>query len=351
VIWGGALAGETGGPLGFMWYVLLGGTTLILIMAANTSFADFPRLGALQAGDGFLPRQLTYRGSRLVFTYGILTLAFFSCLLIIFFQAKTTALIPLYAIGVFLSFTLSQTGMAVRWWKSSQLKPGEERVEPGSTVRHDSQWLPKLLLNGFGAVLTFVVMIVFAVTKFADGAWIVVFVIPALVFVFFRIHKHYKFVARHLSLDDFGAPPRLRHNRVLMLIGGVHRGLMHALGYARSLSDDVTAVYVGTDSVEIETVKRRWDQWGDGIRLVVINSPYRRLIEPLLDYIGEMAELRQPHEMLTIVVPHFVPRHWWEHALHMNTALLLRAALLRQHNIVVMEVPYHLDEADSAHGH
>lgn len=351
VVWGGALAGESGGPFGFMWYVLLGGTTLILIMAANTSFADFPRLSALQAGDGFLPRQLTYRGSRLVFTYGILTLAFFSCLLIIAFQAQTTALIPLYAIGVFLSFTLSQTGMAVRWWKTSKLKPGEQRVETGSTLHADPRWLPKLLLNGFGAALTFVVMIVFAVTKFADGAWIVVLIIPTLVFIFFRIHQHYKFLAGHLSLDDFGAPPRLKRNRVLLLIGGVHRGMMHALGYARSLSNDVTAVYVGGDPAEIDTLKRRWEQWGDGTRLVVINSPYRRLIEPLLDYIGEIADVRQPNEMLTIVVPHFVPRHWWENALHMNTALLLRAALLRQPNIVVMEVPYHLAEADPSDGH
>lgn len=352
VVWGAALTGETGGgALGFMWYVLLGGTTLILIMAANTSFADFPRLGALHAGDGFLPRQLTYRGSRLVFTYGILTLAFFSCLLIIIFQAQTTALIPLYAIGVFLSFTLSQTGMAVRWWKSSKLKPGEELVEPGGTVRYDSNWLPKLMLNGFGAVLTFVVMIVFAVTKFADGAWIVVFLVPILVVIFFRIHYHYRDVAAGLSLDDFGAPARMRRNRVLLLIGGVHRGMMHALGYARSLSDDVTAVYVGTDPGEVEKVKQKWGHWGDGTRLVVINSQYRRLIEPLLDYIGEMTEKRQPQEMLTIVVPHFVPRYWWENALHMNTALLLRAALLRQHNIVVMEVPYHLDETDEPHGH
>ncbi len=350
-VWGASLTGTGGsGPLGFMWYMSLGGTTLILIMAANTSFADFPRLGALHAGDGFLPRQLTYRGSRLVFTWGIVALAFFSSLLIILFKAETTALIPLYAIGVFLSFTLSQTGMAVRWWTSSRLKEGEEVVQQGGVVRYDPHWRVKLAINGFGAALTFVVMIVFAVTKFADGAWIVVFLVPTLVFIFFRIHHHYKELAANLSLEDFGAPSRVKRNRVLLLIGGVHRGVLHALRYAHSLSGDITAVYVSTDPGEAEGVRQKWDRWGDGVRLVVINSPYRRLIEPLLDYIGEMAELRQPNEMLTIMVPHFVPTHWWQSALHMNTALLLRAALLQQRDIVVMEVPYHLEDEASPNG-
>jgi amino acid transporter len=335
------------GP-GLMWYLLLGGTTLILIMAANTSFADFPRLGALHAGDGFLPRQLTYRGSRLVYSYGIAALAGFASLLIVVFKAETTALIPLYAIGVFLSFTLSQTGMAVRWWKAGHLKEGEEIVQQGGVVRYDPHWRVKLAINGFGAVLTAIVMAVFAVTKFTEGAWIVVVLIPALVFIFFRIHHHYRDVARHLSLESYGLPPRIRRNRVLLLIGGVHSGVLHALHYARSLSNDITAVYVATDPVEAEKVKTKWEQWGDGMRLVVIESPYRRLYQPLLDYIEEMARDRQPQEMLTVVVPQFVPAHWWHHALHMNTALILRGRLLRQRDVVVMEVPYHIEAAEPA---
>jgi len=329
---------------GTMWYVLLGGTTLILIMAANTSFADFPRLGALQAGDGFLPRQLTYRGSRLVYSYGIAALAGFASLLIVAFRAETTALIPLYAIGVFLSFTISQSGMAVRWWKSGHLKPDEEIVEKGSTVRFDPQWKQKLALNGFGGALTFVVMIVFAVTKFRDGAWIVVFLIPTLVFIFFRIHQHYRNVANNLSLETYGESSRILRHRVILLIGGVHRGVLHALKYARSLSDDITAVYVAIDPVETEKIKKKWQYWGNGVRLQIIDSPYRRLLEPLKGYIDHMANLTSPNQMLTVVVPHFIPEHGIFNALHMNTAELLRKSLIQKQDIVIMEVPYHLDE-------
>ena len=325
-----------------MWYVLLGGTTLILIMAANTSFADFPRLAALQAGDGFLPKQLTYRGSRLVFSYGILVLAGMASLLIIAFQAVTTALIPLYAIGVFLSFTLSQTGMAVRWWKSGRLRPDEAIVQQGGVVRYDPHWRLKLGINSFGAILSFIVMLVFTYTKFREGAWIIVVLVPTLVTIFLRIHRHYRELAANLSLDDFGAPPRVTRNRVLLLIGGVHRGVLHALRYTRSLSQDVTAVYVATDPVEEDTIRRKWAAWGDGIRLHIINSPYRRLTEPLLEYIDKMADDLQSQEMLTVVVPHFVPTNPAHNALHMNTATFLRSALLNRPNIVVMEVPYHL---------
>ena len=336
--------GRTIWGAGTMWYVLLGGTTLILIMAANTSFADFPRLGALQAGDGFLPRQLTYRGSRLVYSYGIAALAGFASLLIVTFQAETTALIPLYAIGVFLSFTISQSGMAVRWWKSGHLKSDEEIVEKGSTVIHDPKWKQKLALNGFGGALTFIVMIVFAVTKFRDGAWIVVFLIPTLVLIFFRIHQHYRNVAKNLSLETYGESSHILRNRVVLLIGGVHRGVLHALKYARSLSDDITAVYVAIDPVETEKVKKKWQYWGNGVRLQIIDSPYRRLLEPLKGYIDHMADTTSPHQMLTVVVPQFIPEHGIYNTLHMNTATLLRKALIKKHDIVIMEVPYHLDE-------
>jgi amino acid transporter len=329
-----------------MWYVLLGGTTLILIMAANTSFADFPRLAALQAGDGFLPKQLTYRGSRLVFTYGIIALAGLACVLIAVFGAETTALIPLYAIGVFLSFTLSQGGMAVRWWKSGHLKPGEEIVELGSTIRHDEHWHLKLFINGLGAVVTFIVMLVFAYTKFADGAWIVIIIIPALVFIFFRIHKHYRRLAGELSLERLGEPTRVTRNRVLFLISGVHRGTLHALRYTRSLSNDVTALFVALDPQEEERIKKKWDKWGDGVRLQVISSPYRHLNEPLLAYIDKMSKDLQPNEMLTVVVPQFVPDNPIYNVLHMNTALFLRNELLNRPNTVVMEVPYHVHDGE-----
>ena len=333
------------GP-GPLWYALLSVTTMVLIMAANTSFADFPRLGALQAADGFLPRQLTYRGSRLVFTFGIVSLAVFSSLLIIIFRAETTALIPLYAIGVFLSFTLSQIGMATRWVKSSRLKEGEEIVQQGGVVRYDPKWRLKLVINTIGAIVTAIVTVVFTIAKFAQGAWVVALLIPILVLIFFRIHYYYRDLARYLSLADFGAPTRVKRNRVLLLVSSVHRGVLHSLRYASSLSEDITALYIATDPAEAENFKRRWDQWGNGVRLVVIDSPYRQLIEPLIGYINNMAADRQPQEMLTIVVPHFVPTHWWQNFLHMNTAMILRTALLRQKNIVVMEIPYHIRDED-----
>ncbi len=329
-----------------LYLMLLGSTTLILIMAANTSYADFPRLGALQAGDGFLPRQLTYRGSRLVFTYGILTLAVMAALLIVIFGAQTTALIPLYAIGVFLSFTLSQTGMAVRWWKSGHLKPGETLKQMGSELRHDPRWQIKMLINGFGAFCTFIVMIVFAVTKFTAGAWIVVFLIPSLVLIFFRIHQHYQDIAAELSLDAYGAPPRIRRHRVIVPVSGVHRGTLQALHYARSLSDDVTAVHVALDVADEGQLQAKWERWGDGIRLHVIHSPYRLLIEPLLDYIQTIAAARQPNEVLTVIVPEFVPARSWHNFLHMQTAFWLRFGLLGLRNIIITEVPYHVGQDD-----
>jgi len=186
-----------------VYLIVISATTVILIMAANTSFADFPRLSALHAGDGFLPRQLTYRGSRLVYSRGIVALAALASLLIIVFRASVTLLIPLYAIGVFLSFTLSQTGMARRWWKIGHLAPGEEIRERGSVLRPEGGWRLKLAVNGLGAVCTFAVMLIFAVTKFTQGAWVILLLVPILVTIFFAIHHHYRDLAHHLSLDDY----------------------------------------------------------------------------------------------------------------------------------------------------
>jgi hypothetical protein len=333
------LARTVYGSQGILYLALISGTAIILVMAANTAFADFPRLSALHAGDGFLPRQLTFRGSRLVYSRGIITLAVLASLAIIIFQANVTRLIALYAIGVFLSFTLSQAGMARRWWKSGHLKPGEEIVEPGSTVIFDKNWKVKMIINGFGSLCTFVVMIVFAVTKFKDGAWIIVTLIPIMVTIFFSIHHHYKSLAKKLSLENFNGV-RVDHQRVLVMIAGVHRGSLAALSYARSLSSDVTAVHVSTDPIESKKVREKWAMYGDGVRLVVLESPYRLLIEPILEYIEKLLEIRAKNEVLTIVVPQFVPSHWWENLLHNQTAMLLRMALLFKPGLVILEVPY-----------
>jgi amino acid transporter len=336
------LARTVFGGTGFFYLAVIAGTAVILILAANTAFADFPRLGALHAGDGFLPRQMTFRGSRLVYSRGIMALAVLASLLIILFQASVTRLIPLYAIGVFLSFTLSQAGMARRWWKSGHLKPGEEMVEPGSTIVHDNHWKAKMMVNGFGAVCTCVVMFVFAITKFHDGAWIIVLLIPILVAIFFSIHHHYKKVAKRLSLDNYRSMTRIKRHRVLVLVAGVHCGSLTALNYARSLSSDVTAVHVSIDPNEAQKVREKWSIYGEGTRLVVLDSPYRLLVEPVMKYIENLQASRSASEHLTIVVPQFVPEHWWENLLHNQTALMLRFALLFKPGVVIVEVPYQI---------
>jgi hypothetical protein len=332
---------------GALYLATIAATTVILLMAANTAFADFPRLSALAAGDGFLPRQLTFRGSRLVYSNGIVTLSVIASIFIIANKASVTLLIPLYAIGVFLSFTLSQTGMARRWWKIGHLKEGQEIVEPGSTLRYDKGWHHKMFVNGFGAVCTAVVMVVFAVTKFREGAWIVMIVIPILVLLFFTIHRHYKDLAVHLTLDKFsGLPERHTRHRVIMPISNIHQGTLEALRYAKLLSDDVTAVHVSIDPIETEKVQKKWKMWGEGTRLVILDSPFRLFVEPLLVYLEDIIDQRQPNETITVVVPEFIPSKRWHNALHMRTANVLRQELLSKHGVVVTDVPYHVHTAE-----
>ncbi|HEX5836479.1 MAG TPA: APC family permease [Anaerolineales bacterium] len=328
---------------GIMYLAVIAGTTVILILAANTSFAGFPRLSAMLARDGFMPRQLTYRGSRLVYSYGIIALAVIACIQIIIFQASVTRLIPLYAIGVFLSFTLAQGGMAWRWWRSGKLDPNKKPVDPSGHLHHDRRWLIKMISNGFGAFCTFIVMCVFAVTKFLDGAWIVLILIPMLIGIFLWIKKHYSGLANSLSLEKYGEPPpyNLRH-RVLVPISNVHQGTLAALRYARMLSDDITAVHISMEPEDTEKVRRKWETWGRGTRLVIVDSPYRLFLEPLLDYINEILTSRQTNETITIVVPHFVPGKKVYKALHMQTAEMLRRELLSTPGVVITEVPYQI---------
>jgi amino acid transporter len=328
------------GGQGILYLAMIIGTTVILVMAANTAFADFPRLSALQAVDGFLPRQLTYRGSRLVYSRGIAALAIIASLLVVIFQASVTSLIPLYAIGVFLSFTLSQAGMAHRWWKAGHLAPATEIKEPGSILRHEENWLHKMVINGIGSTCTLVVTIVFAVTKFKDGAWIVVILIPTLVGIFLFIHRHYKNLASQLTLEKHIPPGRISRLRVIMPVSGVHRGTVAALRYARTLSEDVTAVHISVDEKETARLEEKWEIWGEGVRLIVLNSPYRLFLEPLLEYIDKVDVTLRGDETITIVVPQFIPKHWWNSFLHTRTAEMLRKVLLQRENIVITEVPY-----------
>jgi hypothetical protein len=290
-----------------------------------------------------LPRQLTYRGSRLVFSHGIEALAIIASILILVFNASVTALIPLYAIGVFLSFTLSQAGMARRWWKIGHLAPGTEVKERGSVLRFEANWRLKMLINGFGAVCTATVMMIFVATKFSDGAWVVLIIIPTLVGLFTLIHRHYERVAEHLSLENYDMPLRLTRNRVIVPMSSVHRGTLAALRYARTLSQDITAIHIAVEPADRERIMKKWEVWGDGIRLVVLDSPYRLLVEPLLQYIEVLDQERRPNEVITVVVPQFVPRRNVENALHMQTARILRDALLQRPGIVIIDVPYQIE--------
>jgi amino acid transporter len=333
------LARTVFGNRGLLYLGTITATTIILILATNTAFAGFPALSAIIAEDGYLPRQLSFRGSRLVFSRGIMSLTAIASLLIILFNASVTALIPLWAVGVFLSFTLSQAGMARHWWvnRNRNAEPSAGRKKTQRTV---SGWRWKLAINGLGSVTTAIVTLIFAITKFVDGAWIIVLLLPAIVLSFYAIHRHYASLAKDLSLEHYGEPPPARRHRVIMPISAIHQGTLEALEYALSLSQDVTAVHISIDPDQTEKLRHKWSWWGKGARLVVIESPYRTFLEPFLEYVNELCGILQPNERLTIVVPQFVPKHWWHNALHTQTAFWLRFMLLNKRGIVITEVPY-----------
>lgn len=330
-----------------MYYLTVSATTIILIMAANTAFADFPRLSALVSADGYLPRQLSAPGSRLVYSRGIMILAAVASFLIIIFQASVNRLIPLYAVGVFISFTLSQFGMAKRWHRVSKLKEGEFIEQHGSKQGYDKRWHLKMYLNGFGSICTFVITIIFGVTKFVSGAWFVLVLTPLLVLLFSSIHHHYEKIAKDLSLKDGESSPAIiSHHQVLLLVSGVHQSSLRALRYARSISDDITAIHVATNPEESEKIEKRWAEWGDGFRLVILESPYRLLVEPLAAYIQKLEQTQDPNEVITVVVPQFVSKAPFTDLLHAKAADVLRNALIYYPNVVITEIPYDIDRLD-----
>ena len=308
---------------GLLYYEIQGVTVLILILAANTSFADFPRLAYFLARDGFIPRQFATRGDRLVFSNGILILGGAAAALLAIFRGETHALIPLYAVGVFISFTLSQASMVRRWLS-----------------RREEGWWWRWWLNAVGATVTGLVMLVIAVTKFTHGAWIVVLLIPALVIVFLIVHRHYQDVAGQLSLEGYEGEPPIEHT-VLVMVGDLHRGVAAALRYAQALSFSARAVYVELDPERTRRLEEKWGKWGYGVPLVVLSSPYRSLLAPVREYVDHLLELG-PRSVVTIVIPEFIPAKWWQHLLHNQTALLIKGALLFHKRVVVVDVPFHL---------
>jgi amino acid transporter len=299
-------------------------TMLILLLAANTSFADFPRLAYFLARDRYIPRQFGTQGDRLVFSNGIVILGGLAALLLIVFGGDTHALIPLYAVGVFISFTLSQSSMVRRWLR----------------LRSEGWWW-RAALNGVGATVTGLVMLTIAVTKFTHGAWIVLLLIPGLVVLFLAIHRHYDDVAAQLSLEDFAPPPPMT-NTVLVLVGDLHKGVVRAVQYAQTLSPSAKAVYVETDPERTRRLEERWGKWGLGAPLIVLNSPYRSILGPLLDYIDQLQRQGGPNHVVTIVLPEFIPARWWQQILHNQTALLIKGQMLFRKNVVVTDVPHHL---------
>ena len=306
-----------------LYYLVQAATTLILVLAANTAYADFPRLASIVSRDRYLPRQFMNQGDRLAFSNGIIVLSVFAAVLIIVFRGDTQSLLPLYMIGVFVSFTLSQAGMVIHWRQS-----------------REAGWKTSAFINGFGALVTGVVLIIVTVTKTLEGAWIVLLLIPAIVMIFQATRRHYDKVASQLTLRGYTTQRRI-HNTVLMPIGGIQRAVVEALRYAETLSDDVRAVYVDVDPASTEQLRRDWDVWGGKVNLIVLTSPYRSMMEPLLEYI-EQVENERPDDYVTVILPEFVPARWWQHLLHNQRALLIKGALLFRPNTVVTSVPFHL---------
>jgi amino acid transporter len=313
------------------YYLIQAATMLILAVAANTSFSGFPRLAAVLAGDGFLPRQLTNMGDRLVFNNGILLLSGGTALLIILFNGNTHALIPLFAIGAFLAYTLSQTGMVVHWLRD-----------------RSKYWWFKTLVNGVGALATGAALVIIAISKFLGGAWITILLIPLIVWALLSVQGHYREVIKELSLN--GLPPSLRPvppPRVVVPVSGINRSVIEAMTYAISISNHVNAVYVELEPGSGEKVRRDWKCWFPDVELVVVPSPYRSIIEPFMEYLDRTDQEHNDGQLAAVILPEFVTRSWWQGLLHNQTAALMRNALLYHRRSlgfqrVIIDVPYHI---------
>jgi hypothetical protein len=297
---------------------------LLLVLAANTSFADFPRLSSFLARDGFMPRQFAFRGERLAFTTGIVALSGMAAFLIVAFSASVTGLIPLYTLGVFVAFTLSQAGMFVRWYR-----------------RHEAGWQRGLVINGLGAATTGVVAVVVGSSNFFQGAWMVLVLVPALMFVLWGIRAHYHAHDRSVEVESIpeGAEAA-REPIVIVPIARLDRPALGAIAFANSISDSATAVHITNDPAAAEEMRRRWPQWAGKTELVVVESPYRALMGPLLRYMDAL-QAQAPDRPIMVVLSEVVPRHWWENLLHNQTSLRLKLQLFGRKNTIVADVPYH----------
>lgn len=311
----------------FLYYMNQVAVALILLLAANTSYADFPRLTSLIAKDRYLPRQLTSIGDRLVFSNGIIGLTVAAVFLIIVFEGSTHHLIPLYAVGVFLSFTLSQCGMIVHHLKFKQEK-----------------WKSSLAINAVGATTTFIVLLIIATTKFTTGAWMVIVLIPCLVLFFKSIKKHYLSVGKQLARDAYDSTLEVKTKdsyTAIVPISGIHPGVVRAVKYAETISDDVCVCYVDIDPEATERLKKVWEKWSNGLPLTIIPSPYRSVVGPLLHFIDEKHK-STGRDMISIVVPEFITKKWYQQFLHNQMTLVLKTSLRLRPGKVVTTIRYHL---------
>jgi amino acid transporter len=308
------------------YYLVQFSTMVILILAANTSFSGFPRLASLLAKDSFMPRQLMTLGDKLVFSNGIILLGLISGLLIWVYHADTHALIPLYAVGVFITFTLAQAGMVIY----------QKRVQPPN-------WQRGRLINAFGAVTTGLVALLLTLEKFTEGAWIILLAVPVLIYIFYKVRDHYLSVGKQLALPESGYCPIAIEHTVLVLVSSLHRGTIPAMEYAKTISSKVEAVHVELNPAATARLKAAWADWGCGIPLTVLKSPFRSITEPLLEYIDEVED-RHEHDLVTIIVPEFVTKKWWHNLLHNQSSILIKALLRYRYGKVVTTVRYHLKE-------
>jgi amino acid transporter len=309
---------------GALYYALQIGTMLLLVLAANSAFAAFPQLASILARDGYMPQQMATFGDRLVFSNGIIILGIIACFLLILFHGDTHALIPLYAIGVFVSFTLSQAGMVRRW-----------------LTKKGPHWHTKLIVNGVGAITTGIATIIIATTKFTHGAWIVFLLILILVSMFRSIRSHYRAVSEQIALTRDHRPPLPRRNIVIIPINGVNQAVIRAVDYARSRAGEIRAVMVDVDPESTARVQIQWAQWGCGVNLIALPSPYRSVLRSFLDYVEETLE-KEPDIWVTVVIPEVLPAHWWQSILHNQRALLLKTTLLFKDRVILTDVPFHL---------
>lgn len=335
----------TGGGLLYFWVQFF--TMMILFLAANTGYQDFPRLSSFLAKDGFMPRWMTNRGDRLVYNYGILVLALLSSILILIFEADEIAMLPLYALGVMLSFTLSQAGMVRLMGKIGGLRPGESAFTGVTTIHYERIWPWKRALNAVGAMTTAVVLVVLVVTKFLEGAWVIVTAVPLLVIFFRSIHHHYDIVAESLSTRDLKLADVTRPvaNVLIVPVADIHRGTLYALQFAKTFAKDVRAVSVITSAADDERILRRWNRFPEiteGVRLVCLEYEYRDILTPLVDYIDRVCREEFPGQVVTVAIPEFISESFGSQLLHNQTAQLLRFRLRGRRNVAVIDVPYHI---------